>query len=1141
MAPMPSPGADQPTDPARQLPNGIWLSAEQFQELLDDQARLRGKEPPPEEVSPTKLLLSKGRVEGNLVYFKVQIDFETQRRTSVLPLAFTQGQLTDVLLDGRTPGLRRGPDGLAVLVNRSGEHQLVFDVVVRLVESTQRGGCLVLKLDLPRSPDTQIELTLPEGFKDLRANDRPVGERPPGEADGPIFELHGRRLTGLLLLGATDKLQLSWRGARAATGPLQTAAEGRVLVSVDDRHMVRTEATLSLKVLSNQTDQWRLLVPAGAQVKMATVADEGRLREANVQVLPFFSIWTLTLKERSAEPLGVVVTQEGTVLRPGNAPTPVGPFLVVGAARQSGTLLVSNAASDLGLRCLPTAATTSRTLTDAERSQPGAQAQGFQYHGVPLPTLPDDPRALALLALQAEAKHGQLKVRPVYQLRLSREPGERRWQLLTTLDVSLVEPGVQRLEIILPADCRFVPLTPEEERPPVLRVEPPPASPALGPMLVAGGAAGLARTTLVLHLSRDRWEEFKFSFRVQYEPPATAGKADFGLPRYRDATEALSSLTATVGVPDDLELTVPGGANGWELVRQTPQELTWKPDAAAASPPDRLTVAWRAYRPEVRAFSDVNLDLLPRVGKVSQELKLQFPPHGVPLLLPLRLPPGLSGLRVVKGGTLQTLSRPSPQGDVLCTIKPDEGASKGTEWELTLTYEFPLPERPAAGQPAALVKVPLALTELATVSETHVRVWGGAGPFPELPPGSGWSELPLAPEPSDPRRPPQHPGRLPVLVLRCERPDSLLTLRVGEPGPGPTAAVLTDRALIRVTLEGAGQQVRAQVRARFRLLKLFAQHLDLELPASVVGSDLRVTLDGRTVDPETVDEEGHHSDAGRFARLRLNPDLVRWGSVLELKYQFTPTLASQGTYQTLLQAPVLLRCEPGQLIVCWQVVLPAGSVAIGPEGGPATGRAWGWRGWLLAPMPAARTDDLERWIAGPDASAAPGTEVGTLVCWREGFDPLTVTHAPQQAWLLACSLSLLVAALGIFLLLRRALRGRQPGVSDLGGRIAWLVLVLLTVAGVGTALVWPTTTAALAVGAEPGAAVLVQVERLVALWPEQRRRRIAYLPSFRRGPQNSSLLRPSSSPPVRPPGEPSTVDVPRPASSQFPAPSEAAR
>ena len=86
--------------------------------------------------------------------------------------------------------------------------------------------------------------------------------------------------------------------------------------------------------------------------------------------------------------------------------------------------------------------------------------------------------------------------------------------------------------------------------------------------------------------------------------------------------------------------------------------------------------------------------------------------------------------------------------------------------------------------------------------------------------------------------------------------------------------ILADRALIRVVVQGEGQQAGQQVRARFRIQKLFAHYVDIELPAPVAGLELHVTLDGLTINPETVDEDGKHSDWGRVARLRLNPDLI---------------------------------------------------------------------------------------------------------------------------------------------------------------------------------------------------------------------------------------------------------------------------
>ena len=265
---------------------------------------------------------------------------------------------------------------------------------------------------------------------------------------------------------------------------------------------------------------------------------------------------------------------------------------------------------------------------------------------------------------------------------------------------------------------------------------------------------------------------------MQYGPTPAAGTATFGLPRYREAAEVVAQ-SATVTVPDDLELTVPGGVNGsWELARQTPQELTWKPDTRAASPPDRLIVAWRAAHQEVRALSDVNLVLLPGVGKVSQELKLQFP-RGLPPVLILRQPPGVKAL-LVKGGALQTIAALAPLGNPLCAIKPDEGVGKGTDCDLLFTYEFSLPDRTKPGDVSTTFAVPLFVPDQPSVGETLVRVWSEPGALPQVaappdipvPANGGWSELAVEPAPPNALRPSANPGRLPVLVVRSYRPDS---------------------------------------------------------------------------------------------------------------------------------------------------------------------------------------------------------------------------------------------------------------------------------------------------------------------------------------------------------------------------------
>src|SRR5205823_6649672 len=99
-------------------------------------------------------------------------------------------------------------------------------------------------------------------------------------------------------------------------------------------------------------------------------------------------------------------------------------------------------------------------------------------------------------------------------------------------------------------------------------------------------------------------------------------------------------------------------------------------------------------------------------------------------------------------------------------------------------------------------------------------------------------------------------------------------------------------------------------------------------------------------------------------------------------------------------------------------------VVVAPEGGPGSAWTWARRGWLWAPRLTTSAADLERWFAGPDAGASPEEEAPDVVpgldCWYPAREPLRLTHASQQGWLLACSLGLLVLGLGLYGLTRPA-------------------------------------------------------------------------------------------------------------------------
>jgi hypothetical protein len=294
------------------------------------------------------------------------------------------------------------------------------------------------------------------------------------------------------------------------------------------------------------------------------------------------------------------------------------------------------------------------------------------------------------------------------------------------------------------------------------------------------------------------------------------------------------------------------------------------------------------------------------------------------------------------------------------------------------------------------------------------------------------------------------------------------------------------------------------------------------MPAPVASINLSVTLDGREVVPGILDDAGHPAEGGRVARLKLDRELGRKPAVLEVNYHLPPSRG--GVLQTVLRPPVV-HGDSGQVPLRWQVTLPPLWVVLGPESGEE--RTWGRRGWLLAARPALTTRKLEEWFAGKDVPLPTDDDppaTPSLIVWGVSGEPLTVLHAPQQTWVLVCSLALVVLGVIGFLAAR-------SGPDRRAAAWLWPLCILLATAAVVAALLWPTLTAAVAYGCEWGALILLIAGLVQGLLHVRYRRQIVFLPSFTRSRPGSSLLR---SPVPRPHGEPSTVDAPRPGSSNWP-------
>jgi hypothetical protein len=1085
----------------RLVPNGTVLSPEAYNALMEKIAALEARLKPGSPGSPGSCRIS-GQVEGNVARLTIQFGIRTTAPNTFVALRCGQGLPTDARLDGHLPLLQLGDDGFTVLVEEPGEnHQLTLEMDVPLTARgvVERG----FELDLPKSALNSLEMLLPETVKEVRletgetrGKGRLLALKP---ADGKHSRLEPETL------GATPRIDVSWKGAGTASpgGPL-LAAEVRAEVRITPPG-ITTDVRLTVKP-RGQIAQYRLQLPPGA-----TLLDAAGLDERIAGVDPPDpknpkgpQIHTVRLKQSSADPLTLTFHLHQSP-RP-DGPIPVGPFLVLGAVQQQGNILVT-APPDLQvgyqLRGSPQAVVLPRDLNEDERRKEKLAVAAFRYSYLAQPEKNQGP-PVPYLNLEVENAKGVATTRTTNTLSLT----EQRWQLLTEIEVVPQRTiGVGSVLVKLPAGYTLD------------RQEPTGGGQRLE---FEGPQQELVQVTLTPRRTDPFWIKLVGWYAGEGAAEHPGGQAVFELPRPRQTEDAGGKVTVHLN-PANLEL-VPPTRQGdqpddppWAGLTPGTREYTWTTKHAA----EQVAVAWRPHRPEIVVATEANVRLNGRQGAVDCGLRFtgtQTPLPARPLLL--WLPEAAKGIAFPDGGRILPAeeAQPAPKKADYRLLSVELPGSWKPGDRVRLTYFFPLPPPGEAGGQRFKVLLPLPEPP-ATRSDATIRLWTSAGALPELVDGP-WQETMDWGDGGD---------TLPALVLKGNRPDLPPVVRLHEAAGADWPTVFLERALIRVAVADSGYQ---EYRASFLISQLRTDSLDVELPAAPAGLQLSVRVGTaehgwRAVTPGSVEES---RTGGRLLRLPM-PEQFRTAGVLEIVYELPP--GDNGSLQTTLSPPVL-RGEGGRGPVRWRVSLPPDWVPLYGQAGVAAEQRWGWRGWLLAPRPAPGDADLERWfLAGsslPLAGGGPegtGVEVPALVCWRSGLGPLTIHHVPQQGWLLLCSLVVLAVGLGLYYLVPWASAPR---------RLFWVLLALLGLGTALTSLVWPDILSAVAYGCEPGAVVLLLVLAVQWLLHQRYRRRVVFMPGFKRAKAGSSLVRPDShKTPQQKRGEPSTVDaVPQAAAGSGP-------
>jgi hypothetical protein len=1036
----------------------VVLPRQKYQELLVELARLREQiknkpAAPPQLPSVCKL---SGQVNGDLVRLHAQFKFRTERgESSSVLLGCLPANLTEAKLDDHLARVSWTNNGYVVQVENAGEHQCLLELELALASRTSERG---FALDLPGAAVTTLELDFPETVKEVHLTGRPR----PVRTEAPTA---GRCRLDAGALGPLEHLDVSWAGPPA--GPTlapQLEADARITVRVDEAQIV-TEVFLVLTPQGGPVTQWTIQVPSNAEIVRQTLEEPFPTIEVPDIQKP---VRVLRFKEASVKPLTLTIRHQQVHTANWQ---PVGPFAVLGAVHQRGTITFK-APRETPLSFQPRPGVSRREIPEAERRVDPNLAAVFQYWGQPgleKPPTGTDSLVPAPLDFKIESGKSVVQARTHHDLRLlsAKEKEASIWEVTTTIEGRTLGSRLEQLGLQLPPGFQF---DSKEGVQPAGQVQ---------------GPEWIDPLRVRLTLSTRETSPFKVVVKGTFSCPAVepGRPVAVALPRPLDLVDQGGDVT--IQVPEDLVLEPPAPN---DPCKECQVKGSHRQVRGYDSLPDHLDVLWKAFQAQTfRAIAD--LELAGTQAHVTAHRLWFNPPIPAGETVRLRLPEPLAGrVSIVNGGTPQTNAGVADRLDIKVAKEP-----------LILEYDFPLPAgtEPSTSAPFA---VSLVVPEEIAQGETRLRIWSDLGSVPLLASGP-WEEQEL--EPTD-------KACLPELVVRSGRSGAPLMLRRAPASSTTLAAVQVERVFVHVTIGDSGLQ---QYQVRFLLRRILGRQLDITLPAPVASLNLKVQLNGREI--HTFSAEEGPSPGGRI-HVPVPPALQNGTVLLDVAYLLPPSRSwAAVAWQSTLQPPVLKDAAPWAE-VRWLVEPAPAWLALDTASGYRPGLEWNWQDGLFSLRPADTLADLENWSTGAET---PGKRDGReaedyQVFWRTSVAPVSLFTVPQRAWLLLCSLALLAVGLSLYF------------VAWPRGVLWFLVgMCALVIAGIG--LIWPGLLAAVCYGCQPGVLVLLLFLGVQAYLHRRYRRKVLFLPGFQRRQTGSSLLTTG----IRPSGQPSTVDAPPPGNS----------
>ncbi|QDU26880.1 hypothetical protein ETAA8_19640 [Anatilimnocola aggregata] len=930
----------------------IGLSFEDFEKLVQIQ---KGLLPPPPPAYAFDSLTLTGKADGATAEFQATASVRVKQPGWVrIPLRFGGGALLE-------PAKHNGPGDFLLSVAGDGEGYLLW------LKGEGKAHQIQLKLAMPVGTiglERRLQLNLPRATESAVRLQVPLTQANASLRNGSEGILTTRSLAAgqseIQVVGPTGDLHLFWQAGRAPSPEAKPTLEavGEIIVRVESRSRISSEARLKLRTLGKPMETVAVRLPPGMQLVpvpatgyTATIAESTDVNKNNAGRLVdvrFDRPTTGPIEIRLLAEQEVAANATDTALRPAR-------FDVIGAQRQRGNIdfLVEG---DWNLGWSDEASTQRLELLDAPVAN-GRPVARFGYFKQPLD-----------LKLSVSPRPTRIAVEPQYQVyadaSLLRLEATFRFRIrgpkATSTNLDLAGWRVDR---IVGENAAEQPLPPAEEVP-----------------------------MLTLPLAQLDAAKGELTYRIEAHQPL-ASEADtvrFSLPRPQVDVAAPASIV--VQPADNVEL-VPTATELKGLVadatlgtalpntRQQPPLLYRDLGSSEAI---AFVAARRVRSRHVSVKAETLLRLRRSTIEVQQQLDYQIAYESKRSYL-LALPSDLSELKGFQVSLNEQLleHRPAPNDDGRNLLEVIDTQDRLGAVKLQLRYSLPMPALKA--NPATHLQVPLVVpadTDFDRLLGQTIRIEHSEELHLKIP-ESASSEESLA------------PSQRGVLEGKSDKLLTSLSLNVSLQQTPEISGLVIDRMWVQTWLSPQQRQERCVLQLRTAAPTIVAR-----LPVAVAASNIQLIVDGKHIPAQTAGERTVNIDLGTATTPQVH--------VVELWYSLPRTRAGWWIADHQFTPPQLEGANSPQRIQ-WQVVLPSHEHLLFEPRDYAPEMKWGWKNYYWSRMANFNQQSLEDWCGASRQEPLPSS-LNNYLFSSVGSEPTlqlqTIGQRALAAWLAGLGLAL---------------------------------------------------------------------------------------------------------------------------------------